>query len=166
MEILTALSQLTKERDNILNDIEQYESIESVIDYKKALQRQDELELMIKTNLEAFSPELDKLEFVPGRKKGEEVYWEGQIGVIRKKKTTRKIISERFVAQFPFLAGKLAKFTLKDVEPEITKEEFESVIVREDSITYTPTSRTVPATTKPLVEKKKKTKTNTKVKAQ
>jgi len=153
--------EFIKEKQNTLKKLnESLEAIEGdtrIIEYKTLLRSIDDANKQLNYAIE--NTDLESVEWTPGRKSGQDEYWEGTIGIIRTKKTNRKIIGERVVNQFPFLAGKLAKFTLKDLEPEISKEELESVIVREDVFSYKTTTRLAPAAPEPIVTKPKKTPT-------
>lgn len=133
---------------------------ELIIEYNKKLRQLDEAKLQLGYAMNDLPNITD---WLPGRKRGQDEYWEGTTGIIRTKKTNRKIISDRVVKQFPFLAGKLARFALKDLEPEISKEELESVIIREEMFAYKPTTRIAPIIPEPKIEKpKKKTTKKTK----
>lgn len=154
LEIIKERLEEMKKLENELIDLEQ--TNETIMEYNQRLQDLDEAKIQLNNAID--SADIDKIEkWNPGHKKGQDEYWEGTIGIIRTKKTTRKIIGERFVALYPFLAGKLAKFTLKDVEPEISKEELERVIFRDESFRYEPITRLAP-TREPSVKKTKKPK--------
>jgi hypothetical protein len=152
--------EIIRERIDELKKLEEsLQAIEGdarIIEYKMLLREIDEANRQLNYAIE--SADIDTIkDWTPGRKSGQDEYWEGTTGIIRTKKTNRKIISDRFVKLYPFLAGKLAKFTLKDVEPQIRPEELEAVIAREEVFSYKTTTRLAPATPGPMIKKTKKT---------
>lgn len=138
--MLEVVEQNMKELDEITAKIEQMESTEEIIEYKQALRLQEEKAKNVTLAIDSMRDALQETEWLPG-KRGNDEYWEGTTGIIRTKKTMRKIVSDRFVKNYPFLAGRLAHFMLRDVEPELPPEDLEKMIVREEVFSYKPTKR-------------------------
>lgn len=141
MAILSVVKEIQQELNKLNTTIDAYEANQMIQEYNRLMKDKKELETRLKIAIELIEPDLEKSEFVSTRRGGYEVYWEEDVGVERRQKTTRKIIGEKFINQFPFLAGKLAKFTLKDVEKNVSKEELEAVTETKLEYSYKPVTR-------------------------
>ncbi len=121
--------------DDAKKTLETLESNEIVIEYNNAKNDLTRWEGVLQNSING--TDFSKVnKWIPGRKEGTETIREGRVEIQRKKTSRRKIVSELFIKNFPFLAQKLAHYTLKDVEPELSKEDFEKITLREESYGY------------------------------
>jgi hypothetical protein len=140
--------------DEAKKTLETLESNEIVIEYNNAKSNLTEWEGVLKNSMDG--TDFSKVEkWIPGRKEGTETIREGRVEIQRKKTSRRKIVSELFIKHFPFLAQKLAHYTLKDVEPELSKEDFEKITLKEESYGY---KAILKASTPPPTDTKQSTK--------
>jgi hypothetical protein len=158
--MLENLAEKQRDIKTLEMEVTAYEDMETVVMYLQKSKELRDATTALNNALNAI-PMDEIIEWRPTKKDQVEIYWEGTSGIQKTTKVTRKIIPSRVITNHPFIAEKFAHYTLSDIEPQITGEELEALIVREPSVSYKAMTRqvvdtpTVKTATKPKTSKKR-----------
>lgn len=159
------LLELGNHRKQLENEIETLQESEAVKTYLNKRDELDQLNNDISVNLEQEISDVPPEDWKPNRfsKGKKDEYIDGQVQVLRSKRTVRTIIPKVFVEKYPFLVNMLVesgkiRIPIGIVEPELKKEEMEEIVEKNTTMKYELVIKAAPVVKVEPTEKKRETK--------